>query len=228
MAISLRMTSDVAMSGVKILVYGQAGAGKTTLIPTLPAPIVLSAEGGLLSIKDSNLPYIPIATMDDLREAYAFLRESEEAKAFQSVAIDSISEIAEVVLNAEKKRTVNGKLVDPRQAYGATQEQMADLIRAFRDLPEKHVYMSAKLEKTTDEMGRVMYSPSMPGQKLGQAMVFFYDFVFALRVEKDAENNSIRALMVESDGLWQAKQRGGKLGAWESPDLGAIIKKVSE
>jgi hypothetical protein len=108
------------------------------------------------------------------------------------------------------------------------QEQMADLIRAFRDLPGRHVYMSAKMEKATDEMGRVMYSPSMPGQKMGQSMAFFYDFVFALRVEKDAEGIPVRALMVESDGLWQAKQRGGKLSAWESPDLGAIIRKVSE
>jgi hypothetical protein len=223
MAISLRRTSDVALSGVKILVYGQSAAGKTTLIPTLPDPIVLSAEGGLLSIKDSNLPYITIATMDDLREAYAFLRDSEEAKAFQSVAIDSISEIAEVVLNAEKKTSK-----DPRAAYGNMQEQMADLIRAFRDLPGRHVYMSAKMEKATDEMGRVMYSPSMPGQKMGQSLPYYFDFVFAMRVEKDSEGQPMRALMVESDGLWQAKQRGGKLSAWESPDLGAIIRKVSE
>jgi hypothetical protein len=161
--------------------------------------------------------------MDDLRESYAFLRDSEEAKAFQSVAIDSISEIAEVVLNAEKKTSK-----DPRAAYGNMQEQMADLIRAFRDLPGRHVYMSAKMEKATDEMGRVMYSPSMPGQKMGQSLPYYFDFVFAMRVEKDSEGQPMRALMVESDGLWQAKQRGGKLSAWESPDLGAIIRKVSE
>jgi hypothetical protein len=88
--------------------------------------------------------------------------------------------------------------------------------------------MSAKMEKATDEMGRVMYSPSMPGQKMGQSLPYYFDFVFAMRVEKDSEGQPMRALMVESDGLWQAKQRGGKLSAWESPDLGAIIRKVSE
>jgi len=35
-----------------------------------------------------------------------------------------------------------------------------------------------------------------------------------------------RALMLETDGLWQAKDRSGKLDAWESPDLGAIIAKI--
>jgi hypothetical protein len=204
-----------------MLVYGQAGAGKTTLVATLPAPIVLSAEGGLLSIQDANLPYIEISNMESLREAYTWLTESSEAKGFQSVALDSISEIAEVVLNHEKK--VNK---DPRAAYGAMQEQMADIIRAFRDLPSRHVYMSAKLEKTQDEMGRVLYAPSMPGNKTGQALPYFFDEVIALRVEKDGEGNTQRALMCDSDGLWLAKDRSGKLATWEAPDLAGVIAKI--
>jgi phage nucleotide-binding protein len=221
MAINLKRSSALSMSGVKLLVYGQAGAGKTSLIPTLPAPIVLSAEGGLLSIAGADVPYIEIASMGDLMEAYKWLSESAEAAQFQSVALDSISEVAEVVLNAEKKASK-----DPRQAYGAMQEQMADIIRAFRDLPGRHVYMSAKLEKTQDEMGRVLYSPSMPGNKTGQQLPYFFDEVLALRVERDAEGNTQRALMCDSDGLWLAKDRSGKLETWEAPDLGAIIAKI--
>ncbi len=226
MAINVKSTGSLSANGVKLLVYGQAGAGKTSLIKTLPSPIVLSAEGGLLSIQDADLPYIEINDMDTLHEAYQWLTQSDEAKGFQSVALDSISEIAEVVLNAEKKRTVNGKPVDPRQAYGSMQEQMADIIRAFRDLPGRHVYMSAKLEKTQDEMGRVLYAPSMPGNKTGQALPYFFDEVLALRVEKDSEGGTQRALMCDSDGLWLAKDRSGKLEAWEAPDLGAIISKI--
>ena len=221
MAINVKTTGSLAANGVKVLVYGQAGAGKTSLIKTLPQPIVLSAEGGLLSIQDADLPFIEISDMETLREAYTWLTQSNEAKGFQSVALDSISEIAEVVLNAEKKATK-----DPRQAYGAMQEQMADIIRAFRDLPGRHVYMSAKLEKTQDEMGRVLYAPSMPGNKTGQALPYFFDEVLALRVEKDSENNTQRALMCDSDGLWLAKDRSGKLDAWEAPDLGAVIAKI--
>ena len=221
MAINIKTTGSLAANGVKVLVYGQAGAGKTSLIKTLPNPIVLSAEGGLLSIRDADLPYIEISDMDTLHEAYKWLAESDEAKQYQSVALDSISEIAEVVLNAEKKATK-----DPRQAYGAMQEQMADIIRAFRDLPGRHVYMSAKLEKTQDEMGRVLYAPSMPGNKTGQALPYFFDEVLALRVEKDGEGVTQRALMCDSDGLWLAKDRSGKLEAWEAPDLGAIIAKI--
>ena len=221
MAIQLKRTKEATAQAVKLLVYGQAGAGKTSLIPTLPTPVILSAEGGLLSIADTNLPFIEITSMDDLREAYKWLNSSAEAAEFESVALDSISEIAEVVLNAEKK--INK---DPRAAYGAMQEQMADIIRGFRDLPGKHVYMSAKLEKTQDEMGRVLYAPSMPGNKTGQSLPYFFDEVLALRVEKDSEGNTRRALMTDGDGLWLAKDRSGKLEVWEDADLGDIIRKI--
>jgi phage nucleotide-binding protein len=221
MAINVKTTGSLSANGVKVLVYGQAGAGKTSLIKTLPSPIVLSAEGGLLSIQDADLPFIEITSMTELQEAYTWLTSSDEAKAYKSVALDSISEIAEVCLNTEKKATK-----DPRQAYGAMQEQMADIIRAFRDLPGRHVYMSAKLEKTQDEMGRVLYAPSMPGNKTGQALPYFFDEVLALRVEKDGDGNTQRALMCDSDGLWLAKDRSGKLDAWEAPDLSAVIAKI--
>ena len=191
------------------------------MIRTLPNPLVLSAEAGLLSIQDADLAYIEIKTIDDLREAYSYIM-SEEGAGFESIALDSISEIAEVILNAEKKVAK-----DPRQAYGAMQEQVSDLIRAFRDIPGKHVYMSAKLEKSTDEMGRILYAPSMPGNKTGQQLPYFFDEVLALRVERDAEGNVQRALMCDGDGLWQAKDRSGKLAAWEAPDLGAIVEKIN-
>lgn len=220
MAINLQSTNTVVSAGIKMLVYGAAGTGKTCLIPTLPSPVILSAEGGLLSISDHNIPFIEVKSMDTLREAYAWLTESEEAKQFASVAIDSISEIAEVCLGNEKK--VNK---DPRAAYGEMQTTMAEAIRSFRDLP-KHVLMTAKLEKSQDELGRMLYSPSMPGNKTGQALPYQFDIVAALRVEKDAEGATQRALMCDTDGLWQAKSRVRGVEVWESPDLGEIISKA--
>ena len=221
MAINLRNTNDVSVNGVKVLVYGQAGAGKTHLIRTLPHPVILSAEGGLLSLQGTGIPYVEISNLATLTEAYEWLLDSNETKEFQCVALDSISEIAEVVLSSEKKVAK-----DPRQAYGAMADQMTDLIRAFRDLPGKHVYFSAKMEKTQDEMGRLLYYPSLPGNKVGQQLPYFFDEVLALRVERDSEGATQRALMCESDGLWLAKDRSGKLSPWEEPDLGEVIKKI--
>jgi len=218
MAIKLKNTSDVHTNGIKILVYGHAGAGKTTLATTMPKPVIISAEGGLLSIKESNIPYIEVSSMEDLKEAYSWLT-SPEGQVFDSVILDSLSEIGEVVLIHEKSINKDG-----RAAYGEMAAQMTALIRAFRDLPGKNVLMTAKVEKTADESGRLLYAPSMPGAKLGQQLPYFFDLVLALRVEKDADGIAQRALMCDSDGLWTAKDRSGKLQAWEAPDLGEIIK----
>lgn len=220
MAISLKTTRDIHAFGMKMLVYGAAGAGKTTLIKTLPNPVILSAEGGLLSLAGEDIPYIEIGDMQALKEAYTWCLSGDCT--FESIALDSISEIAEVVLAAEKKVAK-----DPRQAYGAMQDQMADLIRAFRDIPGKHVYFSAKVEKAQDESGRILYAPSMPGNKTGQQLPYFFDLVLALRVEKDSEGVTQRALQCDSDGIWLAKDRSGKLDDWESPDLGEIIRKMA-
>ena len=220
MAILLKRSGGITTEGVKLLVYGQAGAGKTSLIPSMPNPVVLSAEGGLLSIREADVPYIEITSLESLYEAYEWV-SGPDGQQFDSVCLDSISEVAEVVLAHELKTNQDG-----RAAYGELNSKMASLIRAFRDLPGKHVLMTAKLEKSQDEMGRILYSPSMPGKSLTQQLPYFFDFCFPLRVERDADGKTQRALMTDSDGLWLAKSRSHHLDQWEAPDLGAIIRKI--
>ena len=220
MAINLKSTQDTHRNGLKIVVFGASGSGKTTLIKTLPNPVILSAEAGLLSINDSKIPYIEIRNVEDLMEAYKWASSSAEASQFESIALDSISEVGEVVLANEKRKNKDG-----RAAYGEMQTVMMDVLRAFRNLSGKHVYMSAKMEKAQDENGRVMYSPGMPGAKLAQQIPYIVDECYALRNEKDADGVIQRALMTESDGLWAVKSRG-KVEPWEAPDLGAIIRKI--
>jgi phage nucleotide-binding protein len=219
MSINLKNTSNLSSTNINMLIYGQAGAGKTSLIPSLPAPLILSAESGLLSIARKDIPYIQIDSVAQVREVLDWIN-SEEARHFESIAIDSITEIAHLCLSNQKEICS-----DPRQAYGELQEIIGALIRDFRDL-DKHVVMICNLDKTTDEMGRVLYGPAMPGQKLAQSIPYLFDLILAMRVEKDAEGEPQRALMSASDGLWQAKDRSGRLDAWMAPDLTAIFNTV--
>lgn len=224
MAIRLTTTAQAAIdNGIKVLVHGPAGAGKTSLCATTGEPtVIISAEAGLLSLRGHDIPVIEVKSLDDVHEAYQFVTQSQDAKHFRWVCLDSISEIAEVCLTAEKAKTK-----DPRQAYGALQEEMGALIRAFRDLPQRNVYMSCKQERKEDQgSGAQLYFPSLPGAKLGQGVSYFFDEVFALRVERDQEGGVTRWLQTGRDFQYEAKDRSGALEMFEPCDLAAIAAKV--
>lgn len=222
MAVKLSSTKEIASDNRKVMVYSIPGAGKTTLCATLNEPtLIISAEGGLLSLRNFDIPVVEVSTIEDIKEVYKFILESHEAKHFRWICLDSISEIAEVVLASEKKLTK-----DPRQAYGALAETMTGLIRSFRDLP-RNVYFSCKSEKEKDEAtGAMIYTPCLPGRRLGQEIPYFFDEVFALRVERNEEGQPVRWLQTSSDAQYIAKDRSGCLDMFEAPDLGAIAAKI--
>lgn len=223
MAIKLSTTREATSNGIKLLCHGPAGSGKTRLCASTQAPtIIISAEGGLLSLRQHDIPVIEVATLADVHEAYQYVSTSAEGQQYEWVCLDSISEIAEVVLSAEKRATS-----DPRKAYGAMQDQMYELIRAFRDLKGRNVYFSAKQDKQKDEAtGTVLYGPSMPGQRLPQGLPYLFDEVFCLRVVADQDGNMQRWLQTQRDFQYEAKDRSGALDAYELPDLGAIATKI--
>ena len=207
-----------------VLVYGAAGTGKTTLIGTLPEPVlVLSAESGLMSLAASkgDIDVMTIADVEDLRSAYKMLAKTEHR--YKWVALDSVSEIAEVVLAAEKTKSK-----DPRAAYGALIDSMTSLLKAFRDLPIG-VYMTCKEARDKDEAtGRIMQSVGMPGAKLAQAIPYLFDEVLRLVVIVDKDSGErVRMLQTSPDATSDAKDRSGKLDAFEPADLGAILQKLN-
>ena len=217
----LQSTKKIASQGIKVLVYGGAGSGKTRLCSTIERPLIISCESGLLSLADLDLPYIEISSLRELRDVYSFVADSGEADQFDWICLDSISEIAEVVLAHEKK---NNK--DPRAAYGALLDQVLAISKTFRDLSGKNVYVSAKAERQQDENGKLVFCPSMPGAKLAQQMPYLFDEVFALRVDKDEEGATKRWLQTEASWDYVAKDRSGKLDPFEASDLGAIAAKI--
>lgn len=212
-------TKGAASKYIKVLVHGPAGSGKTRLCATTGGKtLIISAEAGLLSLREHDIDVWEIKSMDDINEVFAFLKTDT---AYSWICLDSISEIAETVLVAEKAKTKDG-----RKAYGDMNDIMTTMIRAFRDLP-KNVYMSAKQGKVKDDVtGGTFHGPSMPGQTLTQGLSFFFDEVFALQNWKDAEGNFQSALQTRRDAQYEAKDRSGSLNAAEPPNLGAIYAKI--
>lgn len=221
--IHLHSSGDLAaLHGIKTLVYGGAGVGKTRLVATAPAPVLISAESGLLSLRKFNIPVWPVTSLVDLYEAYRWLSQSNEAQQFETICLDSISEIGEVCLVDAKKRNK-----DPRQAYGELIDSMLLLIKSFRDLPNKHIYISAKMEHFKDDLtGVVRNQPFMPGAKLGPALPYLFDEVFHMGIAKNDQGADYRYLRTAPDYQYDAKDRSGNLATFEPPDLTLIFNKI--
>ncbi len=209
-----------ALHGIKTLVYGGAGVGKTRLVATAPAPVLISAESGLLSLRKFDIPVWPISSITDLHAAYNWLTHAVEAKQFHTICLDSISEIGEVCLTDAKKRNK-----DPRQAYGELIDSMLLLIKGFRDLPNRHVYISAKMENP-DPDRNTQHQPFMPGTKLGPALPYLFDEVFHMGIAKDDDGKDYRYLRTQPDFQYEAKDRSGNLDTFEPPDLTHIFNKI--
>lgn len=224
MTIHLQSTANIAVNGIKALVYGNPKVGKTRLIATAPSPVILSAEGGLLSLRQYNLPYIEITSMMLLREAYLWYTQSNEARQFATIGLDSISEIIEVLLESEKTKTK-----DPRKAYGEIITQGLRIVRDFRDIPGRNVIMTAKMEYGKDETsGMMLFQPSFPGSKLGPAVPYFPDEIFQYCVFTNPQTGArTEALRCWADQQNIAGDRSGALDNWEPPDLTHIFNKIA-
>lgn len=224
MTIYLQSTANVSTQGVKCLVYGPPKVGKTRLLATAPAPVIFSAEAGLLSLRSYNLPYVQINNMAMLQECYQWTTQSREAQQFQTIGLDSVSEIIEVLLEYEKTRTR-----DPRKAYGEIITQGIKLIRDFRDLPGRNVVLIAKQESAIDgATGYMMNQPSFPGQKLAPQVPYYPDEIFQYCVFADQQTKRrIEALRCWADQNNVAGDRSGALNEWEEPNLAKIFAKIA-
>lgn len=231
MAIKLQSVGDAIVSqGIKMLVMGAAGSGKTVLCSTSGADtVIMNAEAGLLSLNKrieetpelaKTVRVATVQTLTEIGELYdAFAKKQIET---EWLCIDSLSEVAEVVLSAELK-----KFSDPRQAYGALIEQMSDLVRAFRDLSGINVVMTAKMERIKDDAsGAMLYSAMLPGSKLSQQIPYWFDEVLVLRAERTEQGEIERRLQTVRDFQYDCKDRSGRLDAYEPPDLAHIAAKI--
>jgi hypothetical protein len=190
----------------KIAIYGNAGTGKTTLAATCDTPLIVSAESGLISLAEFDLPAVEINTIKDLNELIKFLKKGEHE--YKTLYVDSLSEIAEKIHEhaiEEKQREAAslGKGYDPRQAYGELAIKMMSLTKTFRALA-MNVVFTAKMDRFEDE-GVQKYGPMFPGQAYGKNFPYLPDMVWAIEVTK----KSGRVLRLQPNFQYYCKTRGG-------------------
>lgn len=224
MAIKITSVSEaLEENGLKFLIHGMAGAGKTVMCATTgEATLIISAESGLLSIAGAP-DYIDVTvvkTISQLEEVYDFLATGKHK--YKWANLDSISEIAEVLLADEKREAK-----DPRQAYGNLSDRMLGIMRNFRDLPNMNVVFTCKQQRQEDpDTNTTRFVPLLPGKALTNSISYLFDEVFAIRVEKDEDGDDYYTCQTGRDRNYEAKDRSGLLDMFEAPSLKAIAAKI--
>lgn len=222
MAIKLLSTKDVHTNGIKLVLYGASGSGKTVMAASAPNPIYISAEKGMLSLSDRDIPYMEVKTLKSLEEAFKFTKDCE----YDTIVIDSLSEVTQACLDEFTRQMImdssSGK-IDKRQAYGKIAEKIGNMIRNFRDLDGKNVIFIAKERKIEDEASNtITYEAYLPGKVLPFDLPYLVDEVLCLQMNRKGE----RFVQTVGDFKRICKDRSGTLDNPEIPDFNIIFEKI--
>lgn len=219
-ASDLRPATDFARNfGAKALIYGPAGTGKTPILNTAPRPLLLACEPGLLSMRGSTIPTWEAYTAARIDEFFKWFFNSAEVKNFDTLGIDSTSQMADIYLQEAKKTIKHGL-----QQYGKMAEDTMNHLRTLYFTRYKHTYLIAKEEIMTVNNSQ-MRRPYFPGQQLNADVPFMYDCI--LHLNKVAIPNVGEQLAFRCVGSYDvmARNRTGTLNEFEPPDFNSIVNK---
>lgn len=211
--------------GVKSLIYGPPGSGKTPILNTAPRPLLLACEPGLLSMRNSNVPTFRAFTVAEIEEFFKWFLHSNETKNFDTLGVDSVTQMAQIYLADIENGTSNsGKKVHGLAAYGDMAKRVMQHINALYYLPQKHMYLICK-EGVGDDNGSRMKRPYFPGQQLNVDIPHLFDEILHLAVANIPGVGTNKAFRCANSIDILARDRTGMLAEFEPPDFSALIKK---
>lgn len=223
---------------LKCVIYGESGAGKTSLAGTLGAgTIVFSAEAGLLALKDKGIDYLDISIDDKgepitdpalrlkrLSDAYQWAYngfpddKGKATFAYKHIMVDSLTEIGELMVEVLNKQFPDRK--DSFPMWGEYSKRMRSIVKSFRDLPY-NIFMTCVAEPDVDENKRRFMGFQVAGS-ISRKLPQYFDEVFYLYVDSEGK----RSLITNKTDAFICKDRSNKLLPQEPADLSLIMSKI--
>lgn len=218
---SLKPASSFASQfGVKAVIFGPPGSGKTPTLDTAPRPVLCCVEPGMLSMRHSKVPTWGAFGVKEIEEFKNWVcGGSSELKNFDTIGIDSISFMSEIYLQDSQKNVKHGL-----QAYGDMATKTMDFLRKLYFMPEKHLYLIAKQE-IINENGLIIRRPYFPGKQLPIDVPHLFDEVLYLNLANIPNVGTVRAFRCQQNMEIMCRDRTGTLSEYEEPHFGKLISK---
>jgi AAA domain len=147
--------------------------------------------------------------------------ESKEAANFDTIGVDSFSQLAEMVLTEKLAKNRDG-----RKAYGEMSIEMMGLMNDLYYYKYKHIYGIAK-QGILEDGDTAVKRPYFPGQDLNVKIPHLFDLIGHIAKSKIpgmvGEHLAIRCQ--PAYGI-TARDRSGNLAELEQPDLSKLFAKA--
>lgn len=193
---------------VRMMVYGESGAGKTVFAATWPNPIFFDLDDGMASIQH-EVARIGIHDWTTLQEACMFIGYSKHN--YKTLVIDSLNEgqwqSMQHVINSFPAIRRSYDNLPSMSDYGKALDDFDKFVRFTRSLPINVVYI-AQLAKqdNPDEMMQPQFTGKSTAQNISRMMdVIGY-------IYKMESNEPVKPrIMTFDDSRHLAKDRSGAL-----------------
>jgi len=190
----------VNKKGIKILLYGNSGVGKSSQFKYTGKTILISAESGELVLNDANnVDVIRVKTLADLKEAYLYVEQNTNK--YDTVGIDSLTEVGQMIVADLKKDPEFSSMKDGMKLWMKFSEIMLSIAKSFRDLDGINVIITALSESVKNGFDELIM-PMIPAKKVQAQLPSLYDEVLYLRSSENGDREFVTN---------PAKDRSGKL-----------------
>lgn len=99
MALIKKSTELVIPATVKMMIYGQAGMGKTTLALSAPKPLLLDFDNGVKRVNMAHLENIDTVQVEDWKEIQTLLQQQQaELAPYQTIVVDTIGKMMDYII----------------------------------------------------------------------------------------------------------------------------------
>lgn len=146
---------------ISCLIYGQPGAGKTTLALSASKPVLIDLDRGLYRVESRfHCPSLQVENYQQIID----LINSDELKPFDTIVIDTLGKLIDrigdyVALSNPKFRQGDGTL--SMKAWGAIKIQFANLIKNIFNKNKSVIFVAHEKEDKDGETRFVR--PDVPG-----------------------------------------------------------------